>query len=99
MPKRIGDLDSWTRKKIKRRLLAKYGPYCQICLLFNKSKSQAFIDLALEQNSDYGWSVDHIIPASKGGTNSQKNLQPSHRKCNSQRQDKPLAVLLAVSCA
>lgn len=29
--------------------------------------------------------VDHVVPLSRGGTNSLDNLRPAHRKCNSAR--------------
>lgn len=32
--------------------------------------------------------VDHVIPRSKGGSSSLKNLRPTHRKCNSDKGDK-----------
>lgn len=36
-------------------------------------------------------SADHIIPVAAGGSDQLLNLQPAHRRCNSQRQDMPLA--------
>lgn len=35
-----------------------------------------------------GWTVDHIIPKSRGGNNDLSNLQPTHGKCNNLKADK-----------
>ncbi len=36
------------------------------------------------------FSTDHVVPRSKGGTNSIENLRPAHRACNSARQDRSI---------
>ena len=36
---------------------------------------------------DYGWEIDHIKPASKGGPSTDKNLRPLHWKKNRQKSD------------
>jgi 5-methylcytosine-specific restriction endonuclease McrA len=35
------------------------------------------------------WSMDHVVPISRGGTNALDNLRPAHRACNSARGDRP----------
>ena len=34
------------------------------------------------------FTVDHVLPLSKGGTNRQKNLRATHEKCNYDKADK-----------
>ena len=42
---------------------------------------------AYGRNSKMGWEVDHIVPKSKGGTNSRRNLQALQTKANRQKSD------------
>jgi HNH endonuclease len=51
-------------------VLARDEWYCQWC------------DLSLDEEN---WSIDHIIPISKGGTNELHNLQAMCRSCNSMK--------------
>ena len=39
-------------------------------------------------NSQYGWEIDHIKPASKGGTDDLSNLQPLYWETNRDKADK-----------
>jgi hypothetical protein len=78
---------SWTntKKNAKRRaagrikvsrkqLLELRGNRCHIC--------SKLIDLTLSGLHPKGFTVDHIFPVSKGGTNDVSNLHVAHRRCN-----------------
>ena len=38
-------------------------------------------------HSNYGWEIDHIVPASRGGPDALHNLRPLHWQNNRKRQD------------
>lgn len=50
------------------RLLAKYGMVCHLC------------KKTIEKDQ---MSWDHVIPLARGGTHTEENLKPAHRRCNS----------------
>lgn len=85
------------RRRIRRQLLRKYGPYCQICLLKGLSEPEALIDLELEKQEGRSWSIDHIIPRSRGGKDEIDNLQPTHYECNHSRGNMSLADAVAAA--
>lgn len=39
------------------------------------------------RNSEYGWQIDHINPASRGGSHDIENLRPLHWLTNESRQN------------
>lgn len=70
---------SWSGRnaqELSKIVLAEYGSLCHLCLK------------SIETQEEY--SVDHIIPRSKGGTNDLDNLRPAHRKCNYSRSDRSI---------
>ena len=67
--------DSWT----EAQALELYGKTCHIC---NKK-----IDMKASRRAGYGnWEkglhFDHVVPLSKGGSNTIDNIRPSHAICN-----------------
>ena len=74
----------WAGKTVARareEVISAYGTVCWLC-------GQP-IDLTASRMSPGGFSVDHVVPRSKGGTHDLANLRPAHRRCNTRRQDKP----------
>jgi 5-methylcytosine-specific restriction endonuclease McrA len=66
-------------------VLAKYGELCHLC---NEK-----IDLdAPRKTGEAGWEkslhIDHVIPLSKGGSDTLKNVRPSHGQCNLMKSNK-----------
>ena len=57
-----------------------YGSNCHIC--------QQPIDPSLPRTSKLGLTVDHVIPLSKGGSDTIDNLRPAHWSCNNRKSDK-----------
>ena len=89
---RIKTVKRQSKKLIPTRVAADgivrmYGSVCHICT--NP------IDLDLPRNSRYGLTVDHVIPISKGGTDSVDNMKPAHWICNILKSDKMPEVINA----
>lgn len=57
-----------------RRVIARDKPPCAICLLP--------IDYSLRHPDPMSYTVDHVIPLAKGGTDTLDNKQSAHRTCN-----------------
>jgi hypothetical protein len=65
--------EDWTEKQ----LLETYGKDCYICnkaIDFNAPKRGI--------GSEYSFWPDHVIPTSRGGSNTLDNVRPCHAKCN-----------------
>jgi 5-methylcytosine-specific restriction endonuclease McrA len=65
--------EDWTEKE----LLSTYGSDCYLC--------NSPIDLTLPRTgkgSDYALWPDHVIPVSRGGEDTIRNVRPCHRMCN-----------------
>lgn len=67
-----------TWRALSARLRAELPPVCWWC--------RKPIDLGLPARHGDSWTLDHIIPLSKGGApEDPANLRPAHRSCNSRR--------------
>lgn len=71
------------------QVVREYGSDCHIC---NEP-----IDLTLPRTSKLGLTVDHLIPLSRGGTDTMPNLRPAHWGCNIKKSNKLMEELSAQS--
>jgi hypothetical protein len=55
-------------------------------VLYERDKGTC--QLCMKQCGRVEWSMDHIIPLTKGGEHSYKNTQLAHRSCNASKRDK-----------
>jgi 5-methylcytosine-specific restriction endonuclease McrA len=46
------------------------------------------VDMTISRTSRWGATLDHVIPVSKGGTDSEDNLKLAHWICNNRKNDK-----------
>jgi hypothetical protein len=77
----------WARKNHKRRTTGKlpskaevvqrWGNRCHLC--------EKKINLGLSGKNLLGFTFDHVIPVSMGGTNDAENIRPAHWICNTRR--------------
>jgi len=71
----------------ERDVFDRYGLVCYICRLP--------IDLSIDDRSRWRPELDHVIPISRGGTDSLENVRPVHRGCNSHKGRKLLSEMAA----
>ena len=69
-----------TRRDRIRRQLARGKPPCALC--------HQPIDYTANHLHPDSYTIDHIIPLSKGGNDTLDNCQPSCRACNRTKSDK-----------
>lgn len=69
------------------QVVREYGSDCHIC--------REPIDLNLPRTSKLGLTVDHLIPLSRGGTDTMPNLRPAHWGCNIKKSNKLMEELSA----
>ena len=60
--------------RVRQAVLHTYGDTCHLCG---------------GQIIDGEWSIDHVIPRSKGGTHDLWNLRPAHKRCNFSKGNRP----------
>jgi len=65
--------ENWTEKQ----LFDTYGTNCYIC-----NKAIDFDAPKRGEGSELSSWPDHIVPTSRGGENTIRNVRPCHRKCN-----------------
>lgn len=68
------------RNAQRLRLLQRDGPLCWIC--------RAPMDLA-NPNTPAAPTIDHVIPVSQGGNDTDANSRLAHRSCNAARGNRP----------
>lgn len=79
---------SWGGRKVaalRTAVVATYGTRCVHC--------GEVIDLTVPSTSPMGLSVEHLRPRSQGGTDDLTNLRPSHLRCNTARQARPIGAI------
>ncbi|OBA62197.1 HNH endonuclease [Nocardia sp. 852002-20019_SCH5090214] len=69
-----------TTRDQHRATIRRTKPPCAIC--------GEDIDYKAHHTDPRSFSVDHIIPLSKGGPDTIENKQPAHRKCNRDKSNK-----------
>jgi 5-methylcytosine-specific restriction endonuclease McrA len=68
----------------EKDVIERYGKICHICnkdIDINAPRSGKTAG-KLKLNWENGLHIDHVIPISKGGTDTLDNVRPSHAKCN-----------------
>ena len=89
----MGNFDDATIQRVweKGGIIPGYDPY-----KYRKDECDAWIERNQHGNRDHmrGWEVDHIKPASKGGSDELSNLRPLQWKNNASRQDDRLVCVV-----
>lgn len=75
----------------KAEVLDRWSNRCHLC--------EKKIDLDLPSMNRLGFTFDHVVPVSKGGTNDLQNIRPAHRSCNSARGNRGPVQLDLEMCA
>lgn len=79
-----------TRARHRAQILARWGPYCWICVLNGRGLWRSRINLRLRWPHPRCFTRDHVIPRARGGTDAIENLRGAHHECNSKRGAKAL---------
>jgi 5-methylcytosine-specific restriction endonuclease McrA len=77
--RRASKLNNGFEKYSEEQVLSAYGGACHICNnLINLDASRSVGSIGWEMSLH----IDHVIPISKGGPDTLKNVRPSHGICN-----------------
>lgn len=68
----------WSRSDV----LEAYGTLCHLC--------GEEIDMELKWPNVLSFTVDHVVPLARGGSNDLKNIRPAHGSCNFSKRDRVL---------
>lgn len=71
---------STARRDRHRHLIAQDQPPCHIC--------KGDIDYDAHHLDPLSFTIDHITPLNRGGSDTLDNLAAAHRKCNRDKSDK-----------
>lgn len=69
-----------THRDRHRRIIAKDEPPCHIC--------GGPIDYKAHHLSPHSFTIDHVTPINRGGSDTLDNLAAAHRGCNRDKSDK-----------
>ncbi len=74
---------STIRERARRRVAVRVraGEPCALC--------REPIDLSLRYPDPLSFTVDHVVPTNRGGTDDYEQLRPAHFRCNRTRSDGP----------
>lgn len=78
--RRSAKLSVRSEKYTKEDVILKNGGFCHIC--------SEKIDLTIKSPNGLSFSIDHVIPLTKGGNDTLDNVLPAHRACNSAKSNK-----------
>lgn len=74
--------NAWRRRVTRERRHLEHNPELAVCWLCGDP-----IDMELPSDHDRAFSLDHIVPVSRGGDEARGEARPAHRQCNSSRSD------------
>lgn len=78
------------RRRTKEAILKRDGPKCGICL--------NVIDLSIPAPFPQCWTLDHVVPRIRGGSDDMANLCGAHKACNEWKGQKLMSELDFTKC-
>jgi len=84
------------KNSAKRRAKIKKGPHEFISPDLIYAKDQGLCGICGKHLERSEFTIDHIVPISKGGGHVEGNVHSAHRLCNIRRSNRPLDVLYSI---